>query len=432
MRVTSMGTLLVVGLTFLAAAQAEARVALDPGFSGDGRVTTTVGSGTSGARKLVRTDGGYLYAYGRTRQRDKDVTVVARYLHDGQLDFQWGSDGLAHGSEVTGDVGGFVVHRNNAVTVATSRPRTRQVVLERFTPRGDPDLSFGPGGAKVITLPAGEPYVSGLALQSSGKLIVAGHILEHGRQELFVMRVSGDGTRDASFGFGDQGPGTSSLALRSSDGATLVEATVTSVAIDAADRILVGGYYLGTTRNPAFVYRFSSGGGTGGLARMNFLSGTTAAVHSQVNDIAVHPDSGMIAVAGYALFGTSGYGAVARLTSDLRRDDAFDGDGRRLLSFNSEGNYAAAVAWGPHQWIYTGGTSWNSGDAKFAVARLRANGDYDNAFDGDGKIVTDFPGTSEWLSSLVVSPTTGLPVVGGSSSYGGIDEFALARYADVP
>jgi hypothetical protein len=70
---------------------------------------------------------------------------------------------------------------------------------------------------------------------------------------------------------------------------------------------------------------------------------------------------------------------------------------------------------------------------RFALARLRNDGSLDAAFDGDGKIVTDFAGSpSESVRSLFVSPLSGLPIAAGGATPSAGPAFALARYADVP
>jgi hypothetical protein len=70
-------------------------------------------------------------------------------------------------------------------------------------------------------------------------------------------------------------------------------------------------------------------------------------------------------------------------------------------------------------------------DTRFAVARLRHDGEFDASFDGDGRTVTDLAGTTQSIRSLFVHPLSGLPIVAAAPGPGGVAQFALAGYADV-
>ena len=177
-----------------------ARVDLDPGFGGDGRVLTVPGASTSGVREVVRTSGGYVYAYGQAGDTRGGHyvrrTVVARYLHDGTPDPAWGAGGRAHGGDVLGGApseGGLVVGANLTATVASSST-SGQVVLERFTSDRASRRGLRPRRRRAYTLPDGaRARVAGLVRQSTGNLVVAGHV-EHGGRRLFAMRLNADGT----------------------------------------------------------------------------------------------------------------------------------------------------------------------------------------------------------------------------------------------
>jgi uncharacterized delta-60 repeat protein len=435
-----LGTVALAGLAAMAlTGTASARVALDPGFSGDGWLTTWVAQSSSGARQVVRTPGGYIYTYGvanfNTGTVRVDDTVVNRYLHDGTPDPNWDGNGIAYGgSDVLGfgpQAGGMVVNSDLSVTTAASNAGDGKVILERF------DRNGGRVWAKPVTLTGGaRPFVQGLVRDSAGRLLVGGYVDEpSGRRELFVIRFDANGNPDSRFGNHALGAGTTTFAIYRNN--VLTEATALSIAIDNSDRVLLGGYYVDPNSPTvfAFVERFSTGGAPETFRPLTWSSGTATAGYAGVTAIAVNAD-GRVAVAAQTLFGTTGSAAVARLTPDLALDNEFDGDGRKLLSFGGVGSTLATVAWGPHSWIYAGGTTWNSatsGDGKFALARLRYNGDYDATFDDDGKIVTPIPGaTRAGIQSLVVSPTNDLPIVAGSAYVAGATQIAVARYADVP
>ena len=105
----------------------------------------------------------------------------------------------------------------------------------------------------------------------------------------------------------------------------------------------------------------------------------------------------------------------------------------RLLSIAS----ATAVAIQPDGKIVAGGRRSGVGDtgdpaesADFALARYKPNGRLDPSFGAQGRVLTDFGLTYDWLEALVLQPD-GKIVAGGSSSppsQHGDSVFALARY----
>jgi serralysin len=65
---------------------------------------------------------------------------------------------------------------------------------------------------------------------------------------------------------------------------------------------------------------------------------------------------------------------------------------------------------------------------RFALVRYNADGSLDPAFSGDGKVITDFPeSTQEWVNAVVID-TSGKIVAAGHSVVGNVAKFALARY----
>jgi uncharacterized delta-60 repeat protein len=436
----------VIGAALLAlalAAGASARVALDPGFQGVGWRSDYVAQYSSGAKQVIRSSGGYVYTYAMANffvnnQFGPNDTVVNRYLHDGTPDPAWDGNGIAYGSPdlftLTGQAGGMLLNSDNSVITVGTDGNAGKVILERFDPNGNKVTS----ATKVVKLTNNAlPSVAGIVRDSAGRLLVAGEVGYYGSQlqDLFVMRFKADGTPDASFGNGKLGPGTSTIRLFPRG--NRAQASVSAVAIDGSDRVLVGGYDV-TVVLPvsAYVYRFNTTGTSGALSEFT-IDNPTPADYSNVTGIDVAAD-GRIALSATGEVGTNSVNAVVRMKPDLTLDSSFDGDGEKPISFGGSGASLSSVAWGPHSWIYAGGTSWNTAadgtnDDKLAIARVRYDGSLDATFDGDGKIVTDIPGTSsEQIQSLIVSPTNDLPVVSGQATIGGAERVLVARYADVP
>jgi uncharacterized delta-60 repeat protein len=123
-----------------------------------------------------------------------DLTLL-RYNEDGSLDPSFGSSGvvttrLGLGRQVNAPAASVALQPDgNIVAVAEN---DRRFVLARYGPDGALDPTFGSDGI-VTTQVQASGFPSGLALQTDGRIVIAG---SDG-----VARYRSDGTPDAAFGF---------------------------------------------------------------------------------------------------------------------------------------------------------------------------------------------------------------------------------------
>ena len=148
-----------------------------------------------------------------------------------------------------------------------------------------------------------------------------------------------------------------------------------------------------------------------GKVTTNFSSGST----DIGRDIAIQPD-GKIVIAG----GSLGDFALARYNPDGSLDTSFGGgDGKITTDFGGTGDAHAVAIQSDGRIVAAGG-----GPGDFAVARYNADGSLDTSFDADGKVTTDFGGTSDSAYDMVIQGGGAIVAAGyaGSATYG------LARY----
>jgi uncharacterized delta-60 repeat protein len=147
---------------------------LDTGFSGDGRVVTSFPEGDSGARAVVSDFRGRIVAAGFAGPR----FALARYLNNGALDIGFGGDG-----RVTTTIPGsnqssaqaLVVGANDD-TISVVGEASHEFAVARFRDDGVLDADFG-GDGRVRTVIGSENETSAaqaVAIDSQGRLIVAG------------------------------------------------------------------------------------------------------------------------------------------------------------------------------------------------------------------------------------------------------------------
>ena len=189
---------------------------LDTSFDQDGKVTTGIGGhADAGLSVALQGDGKILVAGCANAAADSDFALI-RYNTDGSLDSSFSGDG-----KVTTDMGSdrdigcdIVVQPDGKVLVAGA-VNNSDFALVRYNSDGTLDASFGMEG-KVRTdfklLPRLMPNSSerpdlgySVALQSDGKIIVAGEsraldTTDYGNFHFAMARYNTDGSLDRSFG----------------------------------------------------------------------------------------------------------------------------------------------------------------------------------------------------------------------------------------
>ena len=401
---------MVVVAVLLAALSGLAHAApgdLDPSFDGDGRRTFGALAGEGAAAVLVQPDGKLVLAgYGN------DNFAVARLNPDGTSDtsFAGGISGA--------DFGGFdsanaaALQRDGKIVVAGHTDVNLDIAVARFNPDGSLDASFDQGGTdgpgkkifgsdsfdianavlvqpdgKIVVVGTGNnnfavtrlnpdgsfdtsfdgdgtagadfggaDYGSAAALQSDGKIVVAGNT---GGEDVAVARFnptgpadktldttfSGDGTR--TFGYG--GFDSARAALVQPDGRIVVVAHGGPNREVAVTRLSPDG-------------SFDPGFGDGGTAWVDF-GGTDFG-----NAVALQSD-GKLVVAGERSGDDYDF-AIARLQPGGALDTAFSGDGKTTVDFGDADSGSSVALQGDGRIVVAGDTG--VGD-DFAVARLQGD-----------------------------------------------------------
>ncbi|WP_344960203.1 hypothetical protein, partial [Zobellella aerophila] len=366
---------------------------LDRSFGTDGVVTTGISvddGGNTLANEEAGDDRGYSVAVqadgkilvagvSRTSDTNGDIAVV-RYNSDGSLDTSFGSDGAVviglDGANVAYPVN-MVLQSDGKALLSVSVPGA--ITLVRLTDSGSLDSGFGDGGVVSTTAGGDSANISGLALQSDGKILVTGSLYTVANgpfsgRELLVVRFLEDGSLDASFGGGDGisrlfasfSASTAGLALQS-DGKILV----TSVR-----QVFSGGL---TAHND--LVRLNSDGtldtgfGTGGAADISMLG------WSQFKDVAVQADGSILVAGNKNVSGNGVDFALMRFTGAGVLDTGFaDGAASITTDIGNAHNYAWDMALDPDGKILLAGNRYVGADNDFAVARYNSDGTLDTNF----------------------------------------------------
>jgi uncharacterized delta-60 repeat protein len=306
---------------------------------------------------------------------------------------------------------------------AATDPNVSQLAfaLVRYNANGTLDSSFGGGDGIVLT--GSYHRASSIALQSDGKIVVAGQSKAsvQASNNFTVARYNADGSPDGSF----DGDGIVTTPVNSAD-------DFRAITIQPDGKIVAAGQSNFTTYD-IVVVRYNSNGSldnsfdTDGKVITSIGISTDAA-----NGVTLQRD-GKIVVSGASVTGVTQHSALLRYNINGSLDTSFDGDGIVVTttdaSFSSNAYLAASVQ--ANGKIVAAGFAGGVGK----VVRYTPNGALDNAGTfrwGSTGIVTS---ALTFASAMTIQPN-GRVVIAGYQNFGSLNNpdnrFALERYKSDP
>jgi uncharacterized delta-60 repeat protein len=396
---------------------------LDLTFGTGGRVYAELDlSAIERVRVALQTDG-KIIAMGSTYTDPNNFSsldfVLARLNANGTLDTTFGTGGKVI-TDFAGKVdaasaialqpdGKIIIAGGTGATSAASTDifdSEPDLAIARYNSNGSLDTSFNGTGKVTADLGSTGEEALGVALQSDGKIIVAGFNV--------LARYTTIGTLDAQF-------------------TPLIEAR--TVALQTDGKIVTAGRFnndFAIARHNATGTPDSSFDGDG-RAITNF--GFTSDI---AQSVAIQSDGKIMALG--ATQATAGDFALFRVNSDGSPDNSFDGDGKvttavpplvpsnvpnqlraRTLTLQADGRP-----------LVVGSTQTGvSGD--FLIARYTTNGSLDSTFDGNGLLNPEMFYLDDVVLGLGIQ-STGKIVAGGGSTFRLVisnevdQDFKLARY----
>ena len=256
-----------------------------------------------------------------------------------------------------------------------------------------------------------------VAIQSDGRIVVAGRSYNGTDGDFAVVRYNIDGTLDTSF----NGTGKVTTDIGSSDEGAH------SVAIQSDGKIVAAGYAI-VNGNKFALIRYNTNGtldtSFNGIGIVTTDVGTTL---TGANSVAIQSD-GKIVAAGVGGIGRFGAFAVVRYNTDGTLDTSLNGTGKIITSIGSIDDGASSVAIQSDGRIIAVGYSNNGSDYDFAAVRYNTNGTLDTSFNGTGKVTTGILG-GEVARSGALAPDGRIVAAGYSQVLGGNPaRFAVVRY----
>ena len=399
---------------------------LDPTFGGDGEVIThfTRSSDDFASAVALQSNGKIVAAGSSLPSGDsRGRFAVARYRSNGRLDRTFGGDGRVrtHFARRSHDEGfGAAIQTDGKIIVAGHS--NGRFALARYLANGALDPSFGGDGKVTTHFGSGrEDVASAVLIQADGGIIAVGFSSSRGGTptKFALARYTTEGSLDKTFG-GD-GKVLTHFARGSDDVAW-------AAALQADGKIVVAGWTIAGFHPSRFALaRYNPNGsldktfGGDGQVKTGHFTRLGGELDDQAQAVAIQPDGKLVAAGGAGFVDCHDRIALARYNPNGRLDPSFSGDGKTTTRFSRRScDEANGIS------IQTDGKIVIAGDTNdsSALARYQGDGNLDASFGGDGKVRTSFSRGYISEADGVALQSDGRVVTAGSGGGG----FGLARY----
>ncbi|WP_166437072.1 T9SS type A sorting domain-containing protein [Niastella caeni] len=380
---------------------------------------------------------------------DKTFTIV-RYLTDGTLDPAFGTGGIVQLEEASGaDAFPYalaVTSDNKIFVVGSSWVSSIDFGVLKLLENGTPDVSFGGDGWASIPVGSFRDIARGIAIQPDGKILVAGDAETASNSGIYnfaVARFNANGTLDNT-GFGTNGivnidingdDRVSGVVLQS-DGKIIVGGS-SNYSSTNSDYTAVRLNTDGTIDNTTY--------GVNGIASIDIEGFGAPGSNDWANAIAIQPDGKVILTGQTHTVGiANGHIATVRLTTAGALDPTWNPTGAIVNPFAGVTNTAPGIAvfnvgvinndegtrsigiQSDGKIIVGGDGDGESPSFDFLLIRYNSNGTPDNTFSLDGLATADLGGTDE--IGYAIKLFGNRIYIAGTTIVGGQEDFAIAAF----
>ena len=432
-------------------AAAQASGTLDSSFGAGGKVVTPIGGSVDEGTAVALQDDGRIVVAGYSESGTGRRFAVGRYNSDGSLDPGFDGDGkvtTAIGPGSRDEAYDVALQPDGKIVVAGDSydaAGKSHFAIVRYNPDGSLDTSFDGDGKVTTTIAGDRAFARAVAVQGDGRIVVAGNssFSTGGGGFVALARYHPDGSLDASFNDDETSCNSCSANTPSGTVVTTVgsNSAADAVAIQGDGRIVVTGRTLGFNTD-IVVLRYTPDGGLDGsfgpvgttrpgtvITDIGLQTGGPAS-----HDIATSLDlaNGRIVVAGFTQSSSGTQIAVTRYLGDGALDSTFNGDGIVTTAVGSL-SQGFGVKLDPEGRTVVAGEGTASSSRDFAVVRYGTDGALDSTFGTGGVTTTPFGTGIDGGRGLVLQPDGGIVVAGVTDSgVGASQDFALARYHGDP
>ncbi len=175
---------------------------LDSTFGADGVVTTSFGAGSAVLNGIAIQADGKIVAAGSATSNARYM-AIARYNTDGSLDSTFNATGKVV-TDIAGSddvANGIVIQTNGKIVVGgySHDATKRNFALLRYNTNGSLDSTFNADGIAITSIGTADDNAKAIALQTDGKIVLAGYCRVGTKVHFALARYSSNGSLDNTF-----------------------------------------------------------------------------------------------------------------------------------------------------------------------------------------------------------------------------------------
>ncbi|MGV9012368.1 MAG: T9SS type A sorting domain-containing protein [Flavobacteriales bacterium] len=276
------------------------------------------------------------------------------------------------------------------------------------------DPTFGINGMASIALDSNGCTVRAMALQSDGRIVLAGRLYTSLGSDIYLISYMTDGSLDPSFGDSGQ--------VRADLGSVYDECT--SVAILPDGKILVAGYTQDSLPTTIALARFTPDGSLDNSFGNGGVSNAYQFPYSSARDMQIQSDGRIV------LAGEQGWQkAIFRFLPDGAPDSSFHADGMADFQPVDQFSVLQSIAIQEDGKFVATGFGGAPGNYNIVLARLLPDGDLDQTFGSSGLTNLAISPGDDVAESVAIQSDGKIIVVGSKSYYPDYDMFS-ARFLE--
>lgn len=175
---------------------------IDTAFSNDGKVSLSIASGGDECRSVMIQNDGKIVVVGFSFDFTTRVFAAVRFNTNGSLDNSFDNDGIVTTSIGSNDDAGYAAALQSdgkiVVTGYTYAVAKYDFALVRYNTDGSLDNTFDTDGKVTTSIGTAEDVPFALTIQNDGKILAAGHS-QNAYNNFALVRYNTDGSLDNSF-----------------------------------------------------------------------------------------------------------------------------------------------------------------------------------------------------------------------------------------
>lgn len=396
---------------------------IDTTFNGTGKVSKDINKTDNAGAVAIQTDGKIILAGYTTNATGNQFYTAVRFNSNGSIDNTFGSSGVVTGNNtLAGYLSGGIALQSDGKIILAGNSSFVGIKTVRLNTNGTLDTTFNGTGA--VTTNLADDTTEAVAIQTDGKIVVTGSKYDATAHtsEYFVLRYNTNGTLDNTFN-------STGVVLASID--KTKPNTAADVKIQTNGKIVVcGTSYVGSYKDIAIIRLNTNGtldntfNGIGKVTSDLLKSGS-----DRIEKLAVQSD-GKILAAGYT---STNNISLARYNANGTLDTSFNTKGYVTSNFQHTyfGNFfnSLAVLSQTDGKILVVGDYYSSksNNQEIFVRRYNASGTVDTTFGTSG--MSSLGINAKWtISNAAILQTDGKIMIVGSSYVGTDNVFTLVRF----